>query len=164
MQNKWGLTWLVLGLASLTSCAQSKVERDLDERLQSAVRSEPWEDAPDHARTRAAQRRIETDDSLSADQRAQLQALRKQTASDLRTLRQQGSLLRGMLVDEVLAQPYSDERVSAIEGRLEQLNRQQSSTLSASLKEANRILGRDATRHARALREMVDPMRNWGFP
>jgi len=122
----------------LTACANSQIEKDLDQKLQSSSAVRGKEDLDVKAETV-----ISNNSSLSQDQKAKLMALQKRAHDQTEELRNQSFKLRDLLITDVAGPTYSEDEVTLIKDRLYKIQKQRLAVIFDSVDEANKILGRE---------------------
>lgn len=140
---------LLTACVLVTGC--STTGQKLDEKL-----------AAEPAKTSRAEIRAETDfliendASLSDDQKKRLSILRSNISAKLDELSDQSLKLRSVLVEEILSPNYSMNEVSLIKKRLKKIEDRRLTVMFDGVDQANSILGRDAQKHSRVMRNLLE--------
>jgi hypothetical protein len=150
MNPKSALPALIV-LAALASGCTSTRNKALDEKLA----SEQTVTSRTELRSQA-DKMIESDPSLSYDQKKQLSILRSQISTQMDELSSQSLKLRGVLVEEILSPNYSLDEVNLIKKRLKNVENKRLSLMFDGIDKANSILGRQAPQHARIMHELLE--------
>jgi hypothetical protein len=138
---------LALGLEG---CAHGSIDRRIDEKLAHE----------DQVNTRGdlsveAGKLIQDTPGLDDAQRAQLNDVRAQTASRIADLTRQSIRLRGLLIEDVVAQEYDPAEVEAIKRRLRSIEDKRLTAILEAVDQANEILGRQNLQRQRILNALM---------
>ena len=131
----------------MSGCASSKVNRDIDARLQAQPDISSFEELGVNARKEIK------DSNLLPEKKAQLLQLQRSTQDRSNELRRQSFKLRALLVQDLTAKHYDADEVAAIKDRLKKIEDQRLQLIYTAVDQASGILGRDQEeQNARILR------------
>jgi len=155
IQTRRALVILALAFAALSGCSgtqkaiDTKVAQETNVHNNADLRSE-------------ADRLIENDADLNADQKQKLADLHTSISAQTREITKQELRLRSVLVEELLSPDYSIDEVALIKKRLKNLEKRRLSLLFNGVDQANSILGHLAHTRSPMMRAMMEDRSNDG--
>ncbi|MGZ3650201.1 MAG: hypothetical protein ACXVB9_20535 [Bdellovibrionota bacterium] len=155
IQKRRALMILAFAFAALSACSGTQKAIDTKVAQETAVKN--------NADLRSeADRMIENDAALNADQKQRLTALRTSISAQTSDIAKQELRLRSVLVEELLSPNYSIDEVALIKKRLKKLEKQRLSLLFNGVDQANAILGHLAHTRSPMMRAMMEDRSNDG--
>ena len=134
------MTRLIAGLAVATAgtgCAH-KLEKQIDAQ----VAQTPNIDSP-AALSRQTDNKIDSDQSLKPEQKAELKQLRQSARAEMDALQNESLKLRSVLVDQLLTKNYRASEVAALKDRIREVEDRKLARAFKAVDDASRILGHD---------------------
>jgi hypothetical protein len=141
-----------LALALLSACASSR-NADLDEKV-----SQESQITNQNELSSEVTQEIDSDASLTPDQKVKLKALHTSHSERLTAINKQFLELRAVLVKDLLAKNYNEEEVNAIKTRIRKNEDTRVTAMFEAVDKANAILGRSSgEKHRKVMRAFIEP-------
>jgi hypothetical protein len=133
------LSFVFVSTAIFSGCSttSTKVNQDLDSRLQAMPDISSYEQLGNDARQEIK------DSGLSADKKAQLPQVQRTTQDKSTELRSQSYKLRALLIQDLASKQYDGDEVEAIKARLKKIEDQRLQLIYTAADQINTILGHD---------------------
>ena len=139
---------LLAALLTVTGCAHSRAEKELDSELKNEAPVKEAAQLDDEAG-----KAIANEANLTVEQRAGLREIHQSIHDQNAQLREQSLKLRMRLIKEVFATRYDGEEVAVIKKRLEEVEKQRLAVLFTAVDRANVILGHQEGRKQRFMQD-----------